>query len=219
MARKTFDAELDELQKDILKLGGLVEQAIFNAVKSLVEKNAALAREVIDNDDIIDQYELDIEHKCLTLIARQQPIARDLRTIGTALKIITDLERMADHATDTAKVTKRLEGQEYIKPLIDIPHMAQLTQKMVSDSLQAFIRRDTKLALQMIEMDHQVDHLYRQIFRELLVFMMEDPRTITQATYLLIVARNLERIADHATNLGEWIIYMVTGVRKEKLND
>ncbi len=218
MARKTFDAELEELQKDILKLGGLVEQAIFKAVKSLVEKNSALAEEVIDSDDIIDQYELDIEHKCLTLIARQQPIARDLRTIGTALKIITDLERMADHATDIAKITKRLEGQEYIKPLIDIPHMAQLTQKMVSESLQAFIHRDTRLALQMIEMDHEVDHLYRQIFRELLVLMMEDAKTITQATYLLIVARNLERIADHATNLGEWIMYMVTGVRKE-LND
>lgn len=218
MPRKSFDAELEELQKDILKLGGLVEQAIFKAVKSLVEQNGALAKEVIENDDIIDQYELDIEHKCLTLIARQQPIARDLRTIGTALKIITDLERMADHASDTAKITRRLEGQEYIKPLIDIPHMAQLTQKMVSDSLQAFIHRDTKLAMQMIEMDHEVDHLYRQIFRELLVLMMEDAKTITQATYLLIVARNLERIADHATNLGEWIMYMVTGVRKE-LND
>ncbi|RQD76439.1 MAG: phosphate transport system regulatory protein PhoU [Candidatus Syntrophonatronum acetioxidans] len=218
MPRRTFHVELEELQKDILKLGGLVEEAIHRGVKSLVEQDAKLAQEVIDNDDVIDKYELEIEHRCLTLIARQQPMARDLRTIGTALKILTDLERMADHACDIAKITIRLEGQEYIKPLIDIPHMARLTQKMVSDSLQAFIGGDTRLATQMIEMDHEVDHLYRQIFRELLVLMMEDPKTITQATYLLIVARNLERIADHATNLGEWILYMVTGVRRD-LND
>ena len=215
MGRKSFHAELEELQKDILKLGGLVEQAIYKGVKSLTEMDVGLAQEVIDNDDIIDNYELEIENKCLTLIARQQPMARDLRTIGTALKIITDLERMADHSTEIAKVTKRLEGQELIKPLVDMPRMAQLAQQMVSDSLQAFIHRDTDKALEMIELDHQVDHLYRQIFRELLVLMMEDTSNITQATYILLVARNLERIADHATNLGEWIIYMVTGVRKE----
>lgn len=215
MGRKSFHAELEELQKDILKLGGLVEQAIYKGVKSLVEMDVNLAQEVIDSDDVIDSYELEIENKCLTMIARQQPMARDLRTIGTALKIITDLERMADHSTEIAKVTKRLQGQELIKPLVDVPRMAQLAQRMVADSLQAFIQRDTNLALEMIELDHEVDHLYRQIFRELLVLMMEEPRNITQATYILLVARNLERIADHATNLGEWIIYMVTGVRKE----
>lgn len=215
MGRKSFHAELEELQKDILKLGGLVEQAIYKGVKSLVEMDVNLAQEVIDSDDVIDSYELEIENKCLTMIARQQPMARDLRTIGTALKIITDLERMADHSTEIAKVTKRLQGQELIKPLVDVPRMAQLAQRMVADSLQAFIQRDTNLAVEMIELDHEVDHLYRQIFRELLVLMMEEPRNITQATYILLVARNLERIADHATNLGEWIIYMVTGVRKE----
>ncbi len=215
MGRKSFHAELEELQKDILKLGGLVEQAIYKGVKSLEKMDYKLAQEVIDNDDVIDNYELEIENKCLTLIARQQPMARDLRTIGTALKIITDLERMADHSTEIARITKRLEGQELIKPLVDIPRMAQLAQRMVGESLQAFIQRDNKMAVEMIELDHQVDHLYRQIFRELLVLMMEEPRNITQATYLLLVARNLERIADHATNLGEWIIYMVTGVKKE----
>jgi len=215
LGRKSFHAELEELQKDILKLGGLVEQAIYKGVKSLEKMDYKLAQEVIDNDDVIDNYELEIENKCLTLIARQQPMARDLRTIGTALKIITDLERMADHSTEIARITKRLEGQELIKPLVDIPRMAQLAQRMVGESLQAFIQRDNKMAVEMIELDHQVDHLYRQIFRELLVLMMEEPRNITQATYLLLVARNLERIADHATNLGEWIIYMVTGVKKE----
>jgi len=215
LGRKSFHAELEGLQKDILKLGGLVEQAIYKGVKSLEKMDYKLAQEVIDNDDVIDNYELEIENKCLTLIARQQPMARDLRTIGTALKIITDLERMADHSTEIARITKRLEGQELIKPLVDIPRMAQLAQRMVGESLQAFIQRDNKMAVEMIELDHQVDHLYRQIFRELLVLMMEEPRNITQATYLLLVARNLERIADHATNLGEWIIYMVTGVKKE----
>lgn len=215
MARSSFNTELEELQNDILKLGGLVEQAIYKGVKSLSEMNVHLAQEVMDNDDVIDRYELEIENKCLTMLARQQPMARDLRIIGTALKIITDLERMADHAVEIAKVTRLLEDQQLIKPLVDIPRMAQLAQQMVADSLQAYIRRDTKLALEMIELDNEVDNLYRQIFRELLVLMMEDPRNITQATYLLLVARNLERVADHATNLGEWIIYMVTGVRKE----
>jgi len=214
LGRKSFHIELEELQKDILKLGGLVEQAIYKGVKSLSDMDINLAQEVIDSDDVIDCRELEIENKCLTLIARQQPMARDLRTIGTALKIITDLERMADLSTGIARVTKDLEGQVLIKPLVDVPRMAQLAQHMVGESLQAFIHRDADKALEVIELDNQVDCLYRQIFRELLVLMMEDPKNITQATYLLLVARNLERIADHATNLGEWIIYMVTGVRK-----
>ncbi len=216
MGRKSFHMELEELQKDILKLGGLVEQAIYKGVKSLSEMDINLAQEVIDSDDFIDCRELKIENKCLTMIARQQPMARDLRTIGTALKIITDLERMADLSTGIARVTKDLEGQVLIKPLVDVPRMAQLAQQMVGESLQAFIHRDADKALEVIELDNQVDYLYRQIFRELLVLMMEDPKNITQATYLLLVARNLERIADHATNLGEWIIYMVTGIRKEQ---
>ncbi|HHY93027.1 MAG TPA: phosphate signaling complex protein PhoU, partial [Firmicutes bacterium] len=166
-------------------------------------------------DDLIDTMELDIENRCLRLLALQQPMASDLRVIGTALKIVTDLERMADHASDIAKVTIRLQGQPLIKPLVDIPRMATIARQMTRQSLDAFVQRDVNMALAMIESDHEVDHLYSQIFRELLTYMMEDPRTIQQATYLLFVGMYLERIADHATNLGEWIIYMVTGEKKE----
>lgn len=199
-------------------MGTMVEEAVERAVRSLAEQDIALAQSVIDNDDAVDDLELDIEQRCMTLFALQQPMAADLRAIGTALKIITDLERMADHAVDIAKVTRRLEGQPLIKPLIDIPRMAAIGRTMVRDALSAYVNRDVDLAYRMIARDDEVDHLYSQIFRELLTYMLEDPRTTQQATYLIFVAKYLERIADHATNLGEWIIYMVTGERKE-LND
>jgi phosphate transport system protein len=215
VARKSFQLELEQLQQDILKMGALVEKAIADAVRSLADKDLVLAQEVVDGDDFIDELELSIENCCLRLLALQQPMASDLRVIGTALKIVTDLERMADYAVDIAKITIRLQGQPLIKPLIDVPRMASIAQDMTRQSLDAFVERDVNMALSMIEMDHEVDHLYSQVFRELLTYMMADPRTINQATYLLFVARYLERIADHATNLGEWIIYMVTGEKKE----
>jgi phosphate transport system protein len=213
--RKSFHLELEELQQDLLRMGSLVEKAIAEAVRSLAERDLELAEKVVTGDDLIDGMELDIENRCLRLLALQQPMASDLRVIGTALKIVTDLERMADHASDIAKVTIRLQGQPLIKPLVDIPRMATIAREMTRQSLDAFVQRDVNMALAMIESDHEVDHLYSQIFRELLTYMMEDPRTIQQATYLLFVGMYLERIADHATNLGEWIIYMVTGEKKE----
>lgn len=216
--RKSFHTELAKLQEEILRMGTAVEEAIHLAVKSLKDRDSDLAKKVIMNDDQVDRLELAIEKKCLNLLALQQPMASDLRVIGTALKLITDLERMADYAADIAKVTIRLEGQPLIKPLIDIPRMAEITQVMVRDALTAYVDRNLNLAYEMSKRDHEVDHLYNQVFRELLTFMMEDPRTIQQATYLLFVARYLERIADHATNIGEWIVYMVTGERKD-LND
>lgn len=218
MSRESFHGELHQLQQDLLRMGTLVEETIYKAVNSLKNRDVALAREVVAGDDVIDRMETDIEQRCLQLIALQQPLARDLRAIGTALKIITDLERMADHAVDIAKVTLRLEGQPLIKPLVDIPRMAEIARSMLRDSLKAYVNRDVDLAMEMIKRDHEVDHLYNQIFRELLTFMIEDPKTITQATYLIFVAQFLERIGDHATNLGEWILYMVTGERKD-LND
>ncbi len=218
MSRESFHSELHQLQQDLLRMGTLVEETIYKAVNSLKDRDVALAREVVAGDDVIDRMETDIEQRCLQLLALQQPLARDLRAIGTALKIITDLERMADHAVDIAKVTLRLEGQPLIKPLVDIPRMAEIARSMLRDSLKAYVNRDVDLAMEMIRRDHEVDHLYNQIFRELLTFMIEDPKTITQATYLIFVAQFLERIGDHATNLGEWILYMVTGERKD-LND
>lgn len=214
-ARKSYQEQLEELQQEVLRMGTLVEQAIFNAVKSLKERNEDLAQQIVDGDDFIDEYQIRIEDYCVKLLALQQPMAGDLRVISTAMKIAIDLERMGDHAVDIAKVTLRLAGQPLIKPLIDIPRMAEIAQKMIRDSLDAYVHRDISRVDLLIDCDHEVDALYNQIFRELLTFMIEDPRTIGQATQLLFVARYLERVADHATNLGESVYYMVTGERKD----
>lgn len=218
MARTSFDEELKNLQSELIKMGTFVSESIDRAVASLANRDVELAKIVVMDDEIIDKYEQDIETRCLKLLATRQPMAVDLRTIGTALKIVTDLERMGDHASDIAKITIRLNGEPLIKPLVDIPRMAEIAQIMVRESLEAFINQDIDLAYSMIERDNEVDSLYSQIFRELLTYMMEDPKTIKQATYLLFVAQFLERIGDHATNLGEWVIYMITGEKKE-LND
>ncbi len=215
MIRKGFEEELRELTLDLLRMGSLVEQAIADSVKSLKSKDIALAKQVLDGDDAIDELEVLIENKCLKLIATQQPLAGDLRRISTVFKIITDLERMGDHASDIAKVTIRIGGEPLIKPLVDIPRMAQLTQCMVRSSLDAFTKGDVELALSLNQKDDEVDHLYKQIFRELLTYMMESPRTIEQATSLLFVARYLERVADHATNIGERVVYLVTGKQQD----
>ena len=216
--RVSFERALEELQHDILRMGSLVEQAIYDSVQSLALQDLALAEKVIKGDDLIDNMEMEIEDKCIRLLATQQPLATELRTNSAVFKIITDLERMGDHAIDIAKITKRIANQPLIKPLIDIPRMAKITQQMVRDGLDAFVKRDVELAKKLCETDDEVDHIYAQIFRELLTYMMEDPRTISQATSLLFVGRYLERIADHATNIGERVIYLVTGERYN-LND
>ncbi len=214
--RQSYEKELETLRLEILQMGELVSQAIEDAVQSLAKQDEQLARKVIAGDDAIDQMEVDIEDRCMVLIARQQPMARDLRIIGTGLKITTDLERMGDHAFDIAKVTVRLANQPLIKPLVDIPRMARMAQKMLADSLEAYMKMDIALAEQVCLADNDVDDLYQQVFRELLTYMMEDPRTIGQATQLIFVGRYLERIADHATNIAEWVIYLVTGQRMRK---
>lgn len=202
-SRSYFDKELDNLNGMLKKMGFLVEQAIDRSIRSLVEHDSALAREVIASDDIIDDMELEVEEKCINLIATQQPLAGDLRKIFTALKMVTDLERIADLAVDIAKVTIRLEGQQYIKPLIDIPLMAMLTRDMVKDCLNVYMTRNLELARSINRKDDEIDALYKQVFRELLVYMMESPKTINQATQFLMVSRFLERIGDHATNVCE----------------
>ncbi len=214
--RQTYEKELETLRQEILRMGELVGQSIEDAVQSLARQDEQLAKKVIAGDDVIDQLEMDIEDKCMVLIARQQPMARDLRIIGTGLKITTDLERMGDHAFDIAKVTVRLANQPLIKPLVDIPRMARMSQKMLTDSLEAYMKMDIALAEKVCLADNEVDDLYQQVFRELLTYMMEDPRTIGQATQLIFVGRYLERIADHATNIAEWVIYLVTGQRLRK---
>ncbi|OUM85326.1 MAG: phosphate transport system regulatory protein PhoU [Bacillus thermozeamaize] len=211
MSRRGFHDELEMLHQELLKMGSLVEEAIYLSVKSLVERDVKLAEKVIMQDDLLDQMELKIEEKCLQLMALQQPMAKDLRRLGTMLKIVTDLERMADHAVDIAKATIKLQHEPYPKPLIDIPKMASIVQEMVHASIEAYIRQDEELAYQTAKKDDEVDALFKLIFNELVDVMTNDRSKTTEGTQLLMVAQFLERIGDHATNLNEWVIYMVTG--------
>lgn len=214
--RQNYNLELESLRNDILEMGKLVADAIERAVESLAEQDVELAQKVMAGDDEIDNMQVVIEDKCMSLIARQQPLARDLRIVGTGLKITTDLERMGDHAFDIASITGDIAGQTLIKPLVDIPRMAEMTQNMLKDSLEAYTNLDIALAERVCQADDEVDNLYSQVFRELLTYMMENPRTIGQATQLIFVTRYLERIADHTTNIAEWVIYLVTGQRLRK---
>jgi len=213
MQRSEYQKSLEELQQDILRMGGFVEDNISRAVDSLAKQDLELAEKVFAMEEEIDKLERKIEETCLRLIATQQPMAKDLRKIASAFKIITDLERMGDYSVDIAKVTKRIGKEKLIKPLIDLPQMARIVQEMTKNSLDAYVAEDVELAKAVGKDDDKVDAYHKQIFRELLVLMMENPRTITQATHLLFVSRSLERIADHATNISESVIYLVSGKR------
>lgn len=218
MTRNYFDKELQELHLLMLKMCTEVEEALNNSVHALKNQDSAMAQAVIDADDVIDDMEYMIEDKCLKLIALQAPMAKDLRFIATALKIITDLERIADHAVDIARITLRLAGETYIKELIDIPRMGEIATKMVKESIDAYVKQDAEKAKEVAKMDDEVDALHEQIFRELLLLMMEDPRKINQSTNFLFVSKWLERIGDHVTNICEKIIYAVTSEHMN-LND
>ena len=213
MIRQGFDQDLEALRRELLLMGEVVKQAITNAVTALKMKDMALARSVMDGDDVIDRMQVEIEDRCIALIARQQPVATDLRILGTGLKITTDLERIGDHAFDIAKIAVEIGEEPLIKPLVDIPRMAELAQAMLQDCLQAYLNLDIQLAEKVSRDDDKVDQLYLQVYRDLLNYMIDDPATINQATQLLFVARYLERIADHSTNVAEWVIYLVTGER------
>lgn len=208
-----FDNELIDLKENLVKMSNLVEEAINVAIKSLVEQDIDLAVRVIENDDKIDQMELDIEEQCLQMIALRHPIAKNLRMIGCGYKTISDLERVADHAVNIAKASQYLSTKPMVKPLIDIPRMAKIAQNMLKDALDAYFNGDVELAKEVWVRDKTVDDLDKQIFRELLTFMMEDPRTISRAIHLIFVSNNIERIADHATNLAERVVYIVNGER------
>ncbi len=199
-------------------MGCSMEEAVKKAITALVNHDAELAQEVIEGDEALDELLMSIESQCIKLIATEQPVAKDLRLIFAALKISTDLERMADYAVDMAKIAIRLADEVYIKPLIDVPRMADLAIDMVQDSLEAYVKQDATAAEDISHRDDIIDGLYKQIFRELLTYMIEDPKNINQATYFIFVARSLERIGDHATNVCEWIIYLVTGERKDLNN-
>ena len=213
-----FEAKMKTLQDKLQHMGSLIEASIARTIEALKTQNLELAQAVIDGDDLIDDLEHEIEEKCLEVIATQQPMAKDLRRVATLFKMINDLERMADYATSIAKITLRIADQPLIKPLVDIPRMATLSQKMVKQALDAYVREDVELASAVGKDDDEVDKLFEQIFRELLTIMMENPKTITQATHLLFVGRWLERISDHATNIAEEVVFLVTG-EKRNLNE
>ena len=208
-----FTSELTGLKESMLKMANLVEKAIDMSIKSLVEQDLYLAAKVIENDDIIDKMELDIEEQCLQMIALRHPIAKNLRIIGCGYKTVSDLERVADHAVDIAKASQYLSTKSMVKPLIDIPRMAEIAQNMLKDSLNAYFNGDVELAKEVWLRDKTVDDLGEQVFRELLTFMMEDPHTISRAIHLIFVSNNIKRIADHATNLAERVVYIVNGER------
>lgn len=212
--RSNFHTAISEMQNNLLLMGKNVEEAIEHAVDALTKVDVELAQKVIDQDDNIDDAMLHIEEECLRLIALQQPMGRDLRVIGTAMKIAVDLERIADHAVDIAKITVRLKGEELAKPLIDIPKMAEISIEMLRESLISYTERNIHRAAALAEKDDQVDRLYAAVMHDTLSLMGDDYARNRQLVLLIQIAYWLERVADHATNIGEGVIYMATGKRK-----
>ena len=212
MPREAFHTSIDNVQALLIRLGGVAEEAIHKAVTSLETQNLAEARLVLDGDDVLDEMENEIEERVLRLLALQQPLAKDLRTLSAIWKTATDFERVGDYAANIAERTLWIGNIPLIKPLVDIPQMARSAEKMLRESLDAFVRRDIELAAQVCAADDVVDKLYADLFEELMGFVASGDSTRSiQAVQLLFVARYLERVADHATNVSERVIYMVTG--------
>jgi len=210
MTRK-LEHDLSDLKDRVLRMGSLVEDAIRKAVKALVERDRQLALAVIDGDTVINTHDVEIEEECIRLLAIWQPTGSNLRFITTAIKIITDLERMGDLAVDICERALELLEEPQLKPYIDIPRMAEASQQMLKDSLDAFVERDADLAMKVCAADDFVDNLNQQIFNELLIFMLQDPKNIARAVRLTYIAKYLERVGDHATNIAEMVVYMVKG--------
>jgi phosphate transport system protein len=210
MARQK-EQDLERLKERILKMGGFVEDAIRKSIRALVERDRNLGIEVIDGDAIINNFDVEIEEECIRFLAIWQPTGSNLRFITTAIKIITDLERMGDLAVDICERGIELLDEPPLKPYIDIPRMAEAAQKMLKDSLDAFVAKDADLALSVCEADDFVDNLNQQIFNELLLYMLKDPKNISRAVRLTYITKYLERVGDHATNIAEMVVYMVKG--------
>lgn len=214
--RSRFDEQLSVLNNNLIEMGALIEHAISETTKAVEEQDVAAARRVIDGDDMIDDKEKEIESLCLKLLLNQQPVARDLRQVSTALKMITDMERIADQAADISEICIYLAGQEYIKRMEHIPQMAAATIKMVTNSIDAFVKKDLALAQSVISYDDVVDNLFDSVKRDLIQLIHEDVQNGEQAIDLLQIAKYLERIGDHAVNIAEWVIFSITGKHKNK---
>jgi phosphate transport system protein len=209
MERHRYEEELQELKNRLLTMGALVEERAHRAVRALIDRRLDEAESVIAADKEVNDLQIEIDHRCVTLLALQQPAASDLRLITSALKINDDLERIGDQAVNIAQNVIKVLPQPPLKPLIDIPRMAEIAQSMTRDSLDAFVKRDAGLARSVLKRDDEVDQLKDQVFRELLTYMMADPGTIQRALALILISRNIERIADHATNIAEDVIFLV----------
>jgi len=212
--RSRFDEQLILLNNSLIDMGVVVEQAIKNAIEALVKKDVDLAKKVISFDDEIDNKEKEIESLCLKILLQQQPVARDLRIVSSALKMITDLERIGDHASDISEITLLLADKQYIKKLEFIPKMAEATTKMVTKSIDAFVNKDEALAYEVIAYDDVVDGLFDQVKNSLIELINENAENGDQAIDLIMIAKYFERIGDHATNVAEWVIFSLTGVHK-----
>jgi len=206
-----YEEELRELHHKVLEMGGFVEKQISDAIQALITRDCDLARLTIERDKAVNRMDVEIDERCLRLLALHQPTARDLRLITTALKITTDLERTGDIAENICRRALELNTEPQLKPFLDIPRMAEIAEAMLRKSLDAFVREDVDLALEVCHADDTVDQLAQQVLRELMSFMIEDPRTITRALRLVFITRHLERTADHATNIAEMVVFMVKG--------
>ncbi|MCH2306838.1 MAG: phosphate signaling complex protein PhoU [SAR202 cluster bacterium] len=216
MPREDFERNLNEVQDDVVKLGSMVEKAVFKSIDCLKNRDIEGSQQVIDEDDVIDDMTQSIEDRCIDLIALEAPMASDLRGIISALMVSNELERMGDYAEGIAKISIAMGNLPPLKPLIDIPRMADKAANMVHQSLESYVNKDAESAYEVVKSDDEVDSLYDQVYRELLTYMMADPSTIQRATYLLWVAHDLERVADRTTNIAERVIYLVTGSPMEK---
>ncbi|MBP2031591.1 phosphate transport system protein [Clostridium algifaecis] len=215
MTRTGFDYALEEMHNDVLRMGSIVEKQIHKCVESLVKQDSKLANETIKDDDLVDNLQKEIDDKCIKLTGKEQPLAIDLRTIFITTKLITDLERMADHAVDIAKVTLRLENEKYVKELTDISDMSELVNNMIKKALDAYVSMNVEEAYKACEIDDEIDGKYKNIFSNILEIMVQDHKKVAQMTQLLFVCKYLERIADHVTNICEETIYLVTGEQKD----
>jgi len=209
---KSYDEELDRLNKNIIMLGGMAETQLATAIQAVTRRDAELAAEVVRNDVAADQIDREVETQVLRLLALRQPMARDLREIISALKISADLERICDYAANIAKRSIALAQAPMVRPINAVPRMAKLAQREIADVLDAYIQRDPEKAREVWLSDEELDDVYTSLFRELLTYMMEDPRSITGGTHVLFIAKNIERIGDHATNIAETVYYLIHGV-------
>jgi len=215
MIRKEYTEDLEKLKREVLRMGELAGESAKNAIKALVQRDTELASKILKDNGTIDELEFDIENKCMKLLALQQPMAVDLRTIGTCMKIITDFDRISDLAGDIAVIVRRIADEPFAKPLIDIPRMSEISQGMIADCLTAFSSRDTGILEDFSARDDVIDALFDQVRRELMTIMIENPKCIANASHLLFVALHLERIGDHACNIASRIIYMATGEKRK----